>query len=493
MSNIPISQVVTINPGVVGTGGNPLALNAIMQSNNAIAPWGSLQQFSQASDVGAYYGTGSTEYALAQIYFAAFDNSTKKPLTLFVTAYAQSARAAFLMGTSLAGMTLAQLQAVTGSLSVTIDGSVKTYASVNLAAATSFTNAASLLATGLSLAGGQTCTWNATTSKFQITSGTTGTSSTITQGTGTAALSLGLAAGQLSQGAAIDTPAGAMARLAGYSLNWATMFTAFEPVQSDKLLFANWFTGQNDRYAYIMWDSDPNIAVANTATTTGAQLAALATDGTVCVYNTASIAAFVAGCAAATDWNATEGRINYSFRTQAGLATTVSDLTTATAVLSNFYSYYGAYAASGQSNTYNFLYNGQMVGRWKWFDTYMNQVFLNSQLQLGIINGLMSVNSAPYNELGNTYIRSWCLPAIQQALNNGSIRTGVTLSASQIAQVNAQAGKDISSELFNKGYFLLIGTATSQVRGARQSPPLTFWYCDGGSINQITLPSLAIM
>ena len=102
-------------------------------------------------------------------------------------------------------MTLAQLKAVTGSLSVTIDGTAKTYATVNLAAATSFTNAAALLTTGLGLAGSAAVTWDATGSRFVVTSGTTGATSTITQATGTASAALGLSAGILSQGSVADT------------------------------------------------------------------------------------------------------------------------------------------------------------------------------------------------------------------------------------------------------------------------------------------------
>jgi hypothetical protein len=118
---------------------------------------------------------------------------------------------------------------------------------------------------------------------------------------------------------------------------------------------------------------------------------------------------------------------------------------------------------------------------------------LNAQLQLAIFNGLLQVNAAPYNALGYTYIRAWCADPINQALNNGTIRTGVPLSNAQKAAINSVTGLDISNELQNNGYYLQILPATAQVRGNRQSPPVKLWYMDGGAIQQITLASIAVL
>ncbi len=140
------------------------------------------------------------------------------------------------------------------------------------------------------------------------------------------------------------------------------------------------------------------------------------------------------------------------------------------------------------------MYDGQMNGSsFKWADSFMAQLYLNAQLRLAIFNGLLSVNSAPYNALGDTLLRSWCQDPITEALNNGSIRTGVQLSNAQKATIAQQAGIDISSDLQSKGYYLQILPATAQVRGQRKSPPVKLWYMDGGSIQQITLASIAVL
>lgn len=490
---IPVSQIVTVNPSVVVAGGNPLSLNAIFIDQSLIIPVTSLLSFASADEVSAYFGSGSSQALLATNYFLGFDTSTKKPGTLFFAGYALAARSAFLRGQSLAGVTLAQLQAISGTLNVTVDGVVKTAAALNLSAASSFTNAATLIATALSLSPA-TCTWDAVASRFVITSSTTGATSTMTQATGTTAAALGLSAGILSQGVIIDTPASAMDRIKTQEQNWASFMTTYEPTLADKTAYAVWVNGQNNRYAYVAWDSDAGYATPSNAAVFGTIVDTLNYEGVCVVYNSAPIAAFTCGYIGSVDFQATNGRATAAFKSQTGLATSVNTLALATAVLSNNASYYGLYQAPGAGNIYSILYDGGMDGsKFRWLDTYINQIYLNAQLQLSIFVGLQAVNAAPYNSQGETFIRSWCGDPITEALNNGTIRIGVPLSQSQSSAIAAQVGFDITTQLETQGYYLQILPATAQVRQARQSPPVKLFYVDGGAIQQITLASIAVL
>lgn len=489
---IPVSQIVTVNPAVVSAGGNPLSLNSIFLIESTLVPTSSLLEFSSRDDVSDYFGSNALATQLAGNYFLGYDNSFKKPGTLFFAGYANVARAAFMRGQSLAGMTLTQLQAITGTLAFTIDGTVES-GTVNLAAATSFTNAATLITTALSMAPAAV-TWDAAQSCFVCTSGTTGNTSTMTVGSGTAAAALGFTAGVLSQGADADTPASAMDRIKQQSQNWASFMTLWEPLIADKEAFAEWSNDQNNRYAYIAWDSDAGYTVANNAAVFGTIVDTLNYEGTFVVYDSVELAAFVCGYIGSVDFQAFNGRATPAFKSQSGLATTVDTLSAATAVLSNNASYYGLYQAPGQGNVYSILYDGRMNGsKFRWLDTYINQIYLNAQLQLSIFVGLTQVNSAPYNSQGDALIRAWCADPINEALNNGSIRVGVPLSQSQKATIFSQAGIDISTQLEGQGYYLQILPATAQVRQQRQSPPVKLWYMDGGAIQEITLASIAVL
>ena len=90
------------------------------------------------------------------------------------------------------------------------------------------------------------------------------------------------------------------------------------------------------------------------------------------VYNTLNLAVFVLGTVASIDFTQTNGRITGAFKSQSGFAPTVTDQQIATNLLANGYSFYGRYATA--NDAFNFLYNSQMSGKWKWLDTFVNQV-----------------------------------------------------------------------------------------------------------------------
>lgn len=496
MSSIPASQIVQVNPSVLNAGGSALALNGFYLTNDLAIPLGTAQSFATADDVGAFFGLSSPEYAQALIYFKGFDTSTKKPARVWFASYNAANAAAFLRGASMAGVTLAQLQGITPStIAVTIDGVLVTSASVNLAAATSFTNAAALIQTAFGA--GATVTYDAQRQAFKIASTTTGASSTITTAnTSTMATGLKLtsAAGAVtSQGKAAAVPGTFMDVIKGQTQNWATFTTIFEPLLADKLAFSAWTNAQNNRFAYVGWDSDPNAKVQGSGNTWMAAVRTNTYGGTYGQYAptvTADKASFVMGTAASIDFERLNGRITFKFRSQSGLSADVTNATDAQNLTDNGYNYYGVWDTA--NDEFVFEADGQVSGPFQWMDTYVNQIQLNAALQLALMNLLVQINSIPYNQPGYAIIKEACMDPINSALNFGSIRPGVTLSASEAAQVNNAAGVDIASTLNQRGWYLQILDASPIVRQARGTPPMTFWYMDGGSVQKIVLASIVL-
>jgi hypothetical protein len=117
---------------------------------------------------------------------------------------------------------------------------------------------------------------------------------------------------------------------------------------------------------------------------------------------------------------------------------------------------------------------------------------MNNGFQLALMELLTSVGSIPYNQTGYTMIKAACQDVINRALNFGAIRAGVTLSESQVIQVNNMAGVQIDGVLNSIGYYLQVLDADPQTRVNRGTPPCTFWYMDGGSIQRITLASVMV-
>lgn len=489
---IPASAIVQVNPGVISAGGNALALNGIILTNNAAVPIGAVLPFATSASVASFFGPASVEATYAANYFSGFDNSTVKPGNLLFSQYAAAPVAAYVRGGSVAALTLAQLQALTGILAVTVDGTLKTSNAIVLTGATSFSNAATIIQAAFTSLGG-TVSYDSVRGAFVITSATTGATSTMSfvSGTLSAGLNLTQATGAVtSQGAIASTPAAAMNAIIGITLNWAAFMTTFEPVIADKLAFAAWVNGQNNRFVYVAWDTDANAIVAGNLTAFGPQLIASNSSGTVPIYLSPLHAAFVLGAIASVDFARTNGRITFAFKAQAGQVASVTDQTTANTLIANGYNFYGSYATANQGFT--FFYPGLVSGNYKFLDEYVNEVWLNGQLQLALMTLLIASTSIPYNVQGYSLIDSACMDPINAALNFGAIRANVPLSALQKSQVNSAAGVPIDTILSSRGWYLQILPATSQVRTARGTPPMSLLYMDGGSVQAITLASIVI-
>ena len=148
LSTIPANQIVDVVPSVISAGGTGLTGVGLMLSNDPRIPIGSVLSFNGTTAVEDYFGPGSYKAKEAGIYFTGFAGATQQPNTLLMAQYNQTAVAAFLRGGPFT-LTLLQLQALSGSLTVVADGYSRAAASINLSAATSPSNAASLIQTAL--------------------------------------------------------------------------------------------------------------------------------------------------------------------------------------------------------------------------------------------------------------------------------------------------------------------------------------------------------
>jgi hypothetical protein len=505
---IPASRIVKVNPAVISAGGNSLAMNGLFLTENTAMPTASVFNFASAQAVANFFGPNSAEAAQAAIYFAGYTNSTVKPGGMLFAPFNLAARAAFLQSGSLAGFTLAQLQALTGVLTITVDGTPETSATINLSAASSFTNAAALILAGFT-SPLFSVAWNAVACAFVFTSTLTGATATISFASGTLAASLNLTSATgafLSQGAAADTPATAMANAIGASQNWASFTTLWEPILTDKEAFAVWSNGQNERYLYVAWDSDPNASVQGNTTCFGAVAKATAYNGVAAVSGdpalavatgttlgalALNLATFVLGAVASINFAGVNGRTTLAFLSSGSISPTCASDQIAQNLLANGYSFYGSYATANQGFT--FLYSGQMFGVWKWMNSFVQQVYLNSQFQLALMTLLTQIGSVSYTPSGFGLIRNALQDPINAALSFGTIRAGVTLSAAQIAQVNQASGVNAASVIQTQGSFLQILDPGAQARANRQTPIINFWYADGDDVQQITMASTDIL
>jgi len=303
-------------------------------------------------------------------------------------------------------------------------------------------------------------------------------------------------------GRPLDTVASMMDNILKLTQNWASFTTDIDidtlanSGNYYKQQFAAWTNLQQNNYLYVSWDLDRSPTVSpNAQSSLGRILNTNLTSGTVPISSTSvtngrNLAMFTMGTIAAIDFNRLNGRKTLAFRGQTGIVPEVTSGAVASNLESNFYNYYGIWTTA--NDLFRFLYPGLVSGPYRWIDSYVNQIWMNNAFQLALMDLLTQAGSIPYNQVGYTMIKAACQDVINRAVNFGAIRIGVVLSQAQVAEVNTMAGVEIDRILQSNGYYLQVLDPPPEVRVSRGTPPMTFWYMDGGSIQRLTLASVMV-
>lgn len=349
-------------------------------------------------------------------------------------------------------------------------------------------------------AGVASVTYDSVSGAFIVTGGMTGSTSSISFATGTASGSLKLTSAQgaiISQGADVASPGAFMDNLVQRLTNFFSFFTAFTPGIPTMTGLAAWTNAQNDSYVYVMPDQDSTLITNSYSASAWAAIQAASYDGTLPIYvdpnsttDPTIYAAAVSGFFAALDFTQQGGRQTLAYRRSPGLPLQISRGDWAQQLITNGLNFYGNYAFAASNFTW--WQPGSVSGQFLWADTYAQAVYLKSQLQNAVLNLLGQVGNIPYSAKGRSLIEAACLDPITKLVNFGGIQLGVTLSALQKAEVNNAAGRPIDAVLFATGWYLQVLDATATVRAARQSPPITLWYVDGGSVQTVNINSIVI-
>jgi Protein of unknown function (DUF3383) len=578
MTTIPASQLVSVQPSVLAAGGEALDVIGLFLTTNSRVPIGSVVSFPTALSVSNYFGGSSTEAMDAGIYFGGYNGATKLPAALLFAQFPTTPVGAYLRGGNISNITLATLQSYIGLLALTINGTLQS-ANINLSAATSFSNGASIIGNSLGIQGPQAAqitgsiggttlnvasivnggvvsagqvvsgtagvtagtyivgqlsgttggigtyqvsasqtvgtqtltlfqpgvSYDSQSGGFIIVSPTTGNSSSITYGSGALATNLlltlvtGAVLSQGTVGNTLTSIAAFMNGIVAITTNWVTFKNLFDPdtvlatgSNTAKQAFAAWKNTQDNRYAYICSDMDASPTVSVPALSSLGQILANNGDsGTFVIYEIPGehLTAFVCGAAASINFDQTDGRITFAYKWQNGLTAGVTSATVAQDLIANGYNFGGAYGAANQN--FVWLQNGQVTGPFAWLDSYINQIWLNNAFQLALLELLQSAPSIPYDPAGQGLIEQALADPIMAGLNFGAFAPG-SISSSQAAQINGAAGAQVSDSLQAQGYYLQVLPATSAVRAARGSPPINFWYLDRGSIQLISMASIAV-
>jgi hypothetical protein len=484
MNSIPASKLVSILPGVVGTGGNPLALNALFITKQAPQSMLGVKAFGSAEQAAELFGRKSKEYEAAQVYFRGFEGSTTLPETLYIASMVTNDQPAKLVGGKLP---IRDFNHIPQGLVLDIDGKRQT---VTITPENIKSYSALAAAVSESLAKAGTCSYDASSRTFTLEGAKKGTAGAMGFGYGDLADYMGLTeetGAQKNNGIVADTIEDLMPRITKETSNFVSVMTIGNFSTDENLAISRWVSLQKDRYFHVLHSDSTEKVVLEVISQT---IFESDIGGTCLMYGDHTHGAFACSYAACLNFDELNGRATFAFRKQEGLKPSVSDEALSDELLRLKFNYYGAY---GTANDRFILVNdGSISGKFKWLDSYVNQIFLNSQLQLALLTMLTSFKNIPYTDNGMAIHRAAIKDPIDQMLNFGAIQRGVELSEQQKKQINTEAGFDAASQIKTEGWCLRIGKTPAQTRGLRRSIPLKLWYADGGSVQKVELPSINV-
>nr|DAU58060.1 MAG TPA: tail sheath protein [Caudoviricetes sp.] len=493
---IPLSTDFNITPNVVTPAGSAVDANGLMLTDNELIPVGAVQSYFSSADVSALMGSESKEFLAAQQYFNGYENSSVIPGELLMYRIVTADVAGYLLSGNLKGVALATLKAIpAGTITLSVDGVSTTSASIDLSTATSFSDIADKLETGIG-ASKVSVEWLPIANRFIIRSATTGADSEVSFASdgvlATGLLLTAATAATVSPGSDAVTLTDTMNNIINTNQNWILFNSLVELTDDQKGELCAWANSSKNRYGYVVHDTTQAGTIANNANCFVQQVVvANGYENIFPVYGTYLYSVTALAYAASIDFARTNGRISFKFRGFSGLAPNVSDLATAQALKSNGYNFYGSYSLNKTMAQY--ASDGAITGKFVWLDSFIDQVWINANLVGAFANLFTNNQSYPFNATGYGAVSAAVIDVAEQALNFGAIQRGVTLDNAQIRIVNNTVGKDISATLYSQGWFLYIPTQPGSARIERDLQGVIFYYVDGQLIQSITMSSTAIL
>ena len=491
--SINASYLVSLTPRTIRGGSADLETNGCVLTTSPLIPGDKPAiVVTTAQAAAAIFGAQSDEAKFAQQYFAGLNNSQKAPSALVFGADLRTARAAFLRGWD--HEKLADLKAVTaGTLTITVNGTEIAATGIDLSGATSLSEVATLVAAKFE---GVTGSYNSDLDAIILTTEATGVNATLTFATGTLAEPLGMTEEQaavLSQGVDAKDAAGTMDAICAVTQNFVCFTTLAEITDPDEAAaFAAW-ADLYDEFYYINWQDDPRLASQLTIENAPIWPVVQTYNTIVAIYapdftTAAAALSYSAGIA----WDQTQGFKVLFGKSAAGIPATVTDEAVAAAMDAHKINYVGQFAT--RNAEFVFFNRGALGGtQYGFVDVLLGNIWLRSCIQRAVMDLFAAVNRIPYTEKGYSLISAAISGVIDAGKTNGTIDAGMNLSQAQRAQIAQEVGRDISDELFSKGWFLLIADPAANVRAQRGTPVMTLLYCYAGSVQRVEMPVTAIL
>lgn len=498
--SITASYLVQLQPRTITGGSSDLETNGLLLTKSARLPSTTpAVRFGSATAVSDFFGPESDEAQFALQYFTGLTNQRKAPDALIVGRRFAEAAAAWIRSAPLT-LDLEALKAISdGTLKITVDGTEKTAATVNLSEATSLSDVAEKLATAIT---GVTGAYDSATNTITLTSSTTGAESTIgfaSAGEGGTNLSekLGFtqAAGAvISQGVDAMPVAQNLQAIVTATGNWSQFTTLWEETNAEEVAdYAAWADLTAD-YVYVFWSSDAKMADPLTQDATIASTLVDQYDCTFMLYaDDYRTAAFALAYPATIAWTLPQGMKVLFGKSASGIAPTITTQAEAEALDALRVSYVGQFAT--RNAEFQFANRGALTSStYGFYDVLVASIWFRAKIQRAVMDLFAQRDRLPYTGAGYTALEAVIQDPINAAKNCGVIDEGLALSESQKNQLLTETGDtQAASTLALTGYYLKVTDPEAAIRAQRGSPVMMLYYAYAGSVQAVDMPVTGVL
>lgn len=428
-------------------------------TTNPLLPTASLAEFDTADEVGDYFGTDSDEYARAQFYFDWISKNATAADKISFARWADEDAAPTIYG-AVKTQALATYTAISnGSFGLTIGGVVNTFTALDFSGAASLAAVAAIIETAINAKTGTqwtaaTVAYDATRGSFNFVGGdTVAAVISVQQGVGGTPIAntIGWLTGAiLSDGALEESITDTLQNSWDASNNFGSFLFMPSLTLDQKEEAGEWTDGMDISVIY-----STTTAIADAATYYNALKNYGGTGVTVSATSGEYPEQFPMMIFAATDYSKRNAVQNYMYQ-QSNLTPSVSSDSVADTLDANRINYYGNTQNAGQQ--VSFYQRGTLMGLATSptdMGVFANEIWLKDSAGVAIMNLLLAVSQVPANKFGQSQILSVLQGVIEQAVNNGTISVGKTLTSQQKLYITQLTGDDNAwQQVQNIGYWL---------------------------------------
>jgi len=426
-----------------------------------------LRAYTTIDGVATDFGTSAPEYRASVLFF----EQNPQPGFVYIGRWAQQSTHAWLKGGTLPAAS--QLMSVwnpitNGSMSITIDGSLRTLSNLNFSAQLNMNGVASVIQA--SLPSGATCTWNAPYSRFVIRGIATGPAGTISYAAATGSgtdisqlsglSSLGVnAATPPVNGVSAETPLNALQQLVFFSNDWYGVM--FAPVTTTDITDAsyeamgNFIEAQNPSRVLGITSMSSAVPDPTQDTDLGSVMQSLNLQHSMIQWSSFSPYAVASafGRAFTVDFTANNSVITLKFKQEPGIVAETINENQALALRSKNVNVFVNYNVAGGNVA--IIQEGVMCGGF-FFDERQGLDWLQNNIQTRLFNILFTTpTKIPQTDDGVHILKTGVEAALIDGINNGLIAPGRWTSSAVFGQLRQDMFLD-------KGYYVFCPSVATQ-------------------------------